>query len=268
MYRKRVTTAIRAIKEYVIYWPDEAERDKIARRIWIEYKFPHCVGIIDGTFLFLDSKPEFFGEDFNTRKGGYAINTLIVCDDLSCILYYVCGWAGSAHDNRVWRNSHMYCNPDEYFSNTQYILADSAYSASPFLIPAFKRNNGDAAMVTGKEWFNTQLAKPRVKSEHCNAMLKGRFPILTNISVQISEGRHVKKVVDTFECCAILHNLLLEYGDEGDLDWYEEVFDDVGGYDGENDDVNEPIPENAPGAERRTRIYYNMLEQHNIRLDD
>ena len=87
------------------------------------------------------------------------------------------------------------------------------------------------------------------------------------MNVRIEKRRDVKKVVDIFECCAVLHNLLIGYGDEGEDFWYENTFDDVGGYEGENDDVNDVLPQNANGNTRRNRIYYNMLDQYNMNLD-
>ena len=268
LYKKRVEIAITSLKNSVISWPDENERQLISKRFFLEYKFPYCVGIIDGTYLLLRNKPELCGEDYITRKGGYGINCLIICDDQGKILYYVCGWAGATHDNIVWRNSKMFQNSQNYFNEMEYIIADSAYSPSMFLVPAFKRSTGEAVPDDGKYWFNTQLAKGRIKSEHCNGLLKGRWSILTNMNVTIRKPRDVKKVVKIFECCAILHNLMLDYGNEGDDEWYETAFEDVGGYDSESEFLSHPIARDANGDIRRNRIYNYLLEEHNFRFDN
>ena len=266
LYIKRVKQAILSMKASVIYWPSKEERVQLSKRIYIEYKFPNCVGIMDGTLIFLKEKPEYCGEDYNTRKGGYGVTSLIVCDDLSRVMYYLCGWAGSTHDNRVWRNSNMCLNPESYFSDKEYLLSDSAYTPCNCVVAAFKKGSSTDIPDHAKDWFNTQLAKPRIKLEHCNGLLKGRFPILTNINVKIKKRRHVKKVVEIFECCVILHNLLIDYGDPGEEEWYSQVFEDVGGYEDENEFLSRPIPTDGDGGIRRHRIFNYMLEQHNYKI--
>ena len=269
LYKRRVEKAILSLKDAVIRWLDETKRQQIAKRFYLEYKFPHCVGVIlDGTFLYLRNKPELCGEDYMTREGGYGFNYLIICDDQARILYYVCGWSGSTHDNRVWRNSKMFLHPHNYFNKMECIIADSAYSPSLTLVPAYKRAIGEALPDAGKDWFNTQLAKGRIKSKHFNGLLKGRWPILTNLNVRVKQAKDVKKVVRMIESCAILHNLLVDYADEGDDEWYEMAFEDIRGYDYESEFLSNPIPQDANGDVRRNRIFNYMLEEHNFRYDN
>ena len=49
------------------------------------------------------------------------------------------GWPGSMHDNRVWLNSDVYLAKEKYFSNKEYLLGDSEFSASMVMVPAFKK---------------------------------------------------------------------------------------------------------------------------------
>ena len=39
-------------------------------------------------------------------------------------------WPGSVHDNKVLSNSDVYFSKDKYFNNKEYLLGDSALSAS------------------------------------------------------------------------------------------------------------------------------------------
>jgi DDE superfamily endonuclease len=66
------------------------------------------------------------------------------------------------------------------FSPKEYLLGDSAFTASDIMIPPFKSTPGNE-LPSNYSAFNTLLAKPRVKSEHCIGMLKGRFPFLKGI---------------------------------------------------------------------------------------
>ena len=57
------------------------------------------------------------------------IKALFVCDDKAKITLVEMGWPGSVHDKRVWLNSEVYLAKEKYFSNKEYLLGDSAFSA-------------------------------------------------------------------------------------------------------------------------------------------
>jgi hypothetical protein len=59
--------------------------EKNVLTILCHIRLPNGIGIIDGTLLFLTETPEWSGEDFNTQKGGYGLNALVVCDDQCCV---------------------------------------------------------------------------------------------------------------------------------------------------------------------------------------
>jgi len=73
------------------------------------------------------------------QKGNYAIKALFVCDDKAKITLVEMGWPGSIQDNRVWSNSDVYLSKEKYFSNKEYLLGDSAFSASMVMVRAFKK---------------------------------------------------------------------------------------------------------------------------------
>jgi hypothetical protein len=106
-YVERSIRALMEIKEEVVYWPDEGEREEIKTRMAV-HGFRHCVGIIDGTLVVLDFRPEIYHECYYSRKCCYALNVMVVCDDQRRITYYYAGWPGSTHDNRVFRNSKLF----------------------------------------------------------------------------------------------------------------------------------------------------------------
>ncbi|KAL6533351.1 hypothetical protein OROMI_027463 [Orobanche minor] len=127
--------------------------------------FPGCVGFVDGTTIPLSEKPSLDGEH------RYSINMQVVCDVDRRIIGFSCGWPGSMHDAGIWRKSAQAKNPNQFFSKGEYIIGDSAYGVSKYLIPAFKSLVADIQM--NKE-FNYVLAKSRVRNEHTIGILKGR----------------------------------------------------------------------------------------------
>ena len=175
LYFNRVKKSILSLTKSTIVWPDVEERACISKRILATYGLFFCVGISDGTLLFLKYRPTLYGEYFNTRKGGYVLNCLLVCDDTCRILGYYCGFTGSTHNNRVWTHTKWYKDPSDFFSQKQYLVAGSAFVSGPHMVPSFKVPHGLVGLPTDKSLFNTKLTQLRIKVEHCIGILKNRF---------------------------------------------------------------------------------------------
>ena len=153
----------------------------------------------------------------------------------------------------------MFLNATDYFSDSEYLLGDSAYSASMYIVQSFKKIAGQSTLPQEKEFFNTQIGSIRVKLEHCIGVLKNRFPILKCISTTIKGRNSVKRVMDLFECATILHNLLLDYQDDIPDAWMEKLAE---GHYWTNDD-NGGADLDANGNEdfdRRESVYRAIIE--------
>ena len=131
-FTERVLTALYNLANEYIAWPDGKERKDIARRAGDRYGFPGCVGFLDGTHFIFTQKPGIDGEVYFTRKQRYAINAQIVCDDRKQIRYIYSGLYGSRHDSRAWSQSLVSKYPGFYFSEGQYLMADSACALTKF----------------------------------------------------------------------------------------------------------------------------------------
>lgn len=224
-YRRNALNALLSLEDDVYFWPTRQERKAIARRIKESHLFPHCVGLIDGTLLPLATKPMLHGENYHSRKKRYAVAMLVVCDDQARITYYHVGWPGSVHDNRVWRNCKLCKKQDEMFADKEYLLGDSAFTAGPHMVPPFKTIPGQQLTHNQTE-FNTLLAKPRVKSEHCIGRLKGRFPLLRNIPLRLAKKADMKRIVKYVRGAVVIHNYLIDEDiDEGWMDELENESD-------------------------------------------
>ncbi len=131
LYKVQVLCAIWSLKSQYYTWTDEAERRTISCRIQNKYSLPNCVGFADGTLNPLATQScrhdvaDYFG-----RKDGYALSTMIICDDKNMFLYHLAGWPGSCHDNRIFQNSSLGGSPHEYFADKEYLLGDSAFEAA------------------------------------------------------------------------------------------------------------------------------------------
>jgi hypothetical protein len=222
-YIRRCVEALHEIHDDVVYWPNKTERDEMKARV-ASTGFRHCVGIVDGTLVVLEFKPEKYHKCYYSHKSVYGLNVMIVCDDQKRVTYYVAGWPGSTHDNRVFRTSSLFLNREEFFSFREYLLGDSAYSTSSVMVQSFKRHAAWAVLPADKELFNTYLAKLRIRSEHCIGILKGRFGCLKHNNIQLKDGKkEVKELVELIGSCIVMHNLLINCEDEIPAEWYDEL---------------------------------------------
>jgi hypothetical protein len=89
-------------------------------------------------------------------------------------------------DDRVWANSHMALHPNEYFRCNECLLGDSAFQASNIMVPAFKKPP-KAELHPDKNYFNTQMANARIKSEHSIGLLKMRFQYLREVRAELGK---------------------------------------------------------------------------------
>jgi len=207
---ERCTKAILYLLEKeAVRWPDARTRRDIARRSQEKYVFPKCIGFLDGTIFPLEFKPTLFGEEYHNRKGCYAVHCLVICDDELRILDFLVGWPGFVHDNRVWIQSEQCTRYNDFFSQSQYLLADSAFTASAHCISAFKKMRGVYSLSPEKELFNTLLARARIRVEHCIGLLKNRFPCVRNLRTIISDKVTMQRIIDRVRVCIVLHNLLI-----------------------------------------------------------
>ena len=252
--RNNALSALLSLEDQTYFWPDAEERSRIATRIKGLCLFPHCVGLIDGTLLPLAYRPLPHGENYLSRKRFYAIVMLVVCDDLCRVLRYHIGWPGSVHDNRVWRNCRLHRRCQSMFSNKECLLGDSAFAASSIMIPPFKNVPGNT-LSSNKTAFNTLLAKPRVKSEHCIGILQGRFPFLKCTRLKLGNKMHMRRIIDCVRGCVTLHNHLI--GEPIEEQWLE-------GAEQEGLDDLDPEPcssdANDPDHCRRNELFHYLSE--------
>ena len=205
---RTIDIILRHAEEYV-FWPSAEERKNISERIRSKHSFPSCVGFIDSTHLGLAMKPEHCGEEYWTRKQSYAISALLVVDDRLRIRYINVGWPGSVHDNRVWSNSKPFLKPEEHFSDGEYLLGDSAFTNTRYMVSSYKRP-GLATLCSDKKWFNDLLAKPRSGSENVIGVWKGRFPFLRNIRMRLKDKLSMQRIIKRVYASVILHNMLVD----------------------------------------------------------
>ncbi|OWY91854.1 LOW QUALITY PROTEIN: hypothetical protein PHMEG_00039395, partial [Phytophthora megakarya] len=138
-------------------------------------------------------------------------------------------------------------NPDTFFAHNQYLLGDSAFQPSPNMIPAFKKSPR-SELDAHRKYFNTKLAKARIKTEHCIGLAKTRFQYLRGIRIKLSGKKSMKRLIRLVTCAFILHNLLI-FEPIPDK-WKKDIIENGNGLDAD-DELNLPIGRSGRGDERR-----------------
>jgi DDE superfamily endonuclease len=229
--------------------------------------FTRSCGISDGTLFPLAFEPQREdAPDYSGRKYGYSLTTMIICDHKKRIIQYLAGFPGSAHDNRVFKATALAMDPGSHLAENQYVVGDSAFENSWYMVSAFKKLP-NSQLPQEEEKFNTKLSRLLILSEHCIGILKGRFPWLRHIRLIITEDDHsLRKVLQLVDATIILHNMLIEWGEEEEEAWID--FDDFSDLDDamrapyeEGDELNAGIPDFMAKDTRRRRLL-NYFKEH------
>lgn len=165
-------------------------------------RFPNVIGAVDGTHVEIP-KPKK-DDSYNNRKLTASIQVQLVCDAKKKITDVFCGYPGSAHDARVWKESPLYnlLSSGQSGIPVQYhLLGDSAYPLDVFLMRPY-RNTGQ---LTPKQInFNTIHSSSRMVIENAIGLLKGKFRRLKYM--EITKLKNAKFYIIAAVC---LHNYIL-----------------------------------------------------------
>ena len=143
-----------------------------------------------------------------------------------------------------------------FFTEEEYLLADSGYTTTPTVIASFKK---PAALKKENELFNHFLSKMRMKVEHCNGMIKGRFQCLRGLRNMVRHKKDHRRVVYWIRACAVLHNFLIDDG--YDMEWNETIAH----FESPKSLVlteNTPSDDNQAGTKKREAVKRSVLQWH------
>ena len=222
LYCKRIMLAILSLKNSLVIWPTGESRKIVHSGFKNIGGFENVIGAIDGTHIILGIAPLKQPEIYWNRKKKYSIQCQGIVNHRGIFIDYEIGWPGSVHDAKVYRNSFFYQNVSTLIEGWDYVLGDSAYPLSSFLIKPF--NNAENNQIQ----FNITHSLHRVVVENAFGRFKNRFSSLKELNV-----KKVSTAVRLTECCIILHNFLETNNDNWDE--LEELDDDS---DDDSDDNN------------------------------
>ena len=162
-----------------------------------------------------------------------------IVDHRGIFLDYDVGWPGSVHDAKVYKHSHFYLNRSSLIKENDFLIGNSAYPLSPFLIKPYNKPNNE------QKRFNQIFSSHRIVVEHSFGRLKNRFVGIREIAV-----KKISTAINLINCAIILHNYLELLGDI----WNEQEEDNDNfsddGDDDDDDNYNEEKLKRAGEAKR------------------
>ena len=215
---KRVIEALCRLKNRFVKWPNERNRTRESlinnKR---QYEFIEVVDKVNGTDIALSikSKDKYDDELFFNRKKRYALNLYAVCDFNKRINYSLTEWSNSQHDQRIFATDDLHKTSTTFFSEDQYVLEDSVYINSIYLMTLYKTSHIRDSEIRR---FNRRLSRVRIDIEHTFDILKDRWKSLIGLRLRVRNKRSYIYAIRWITACVILHNILLNMKD----DWNED----------------------------------------------
>ena len=209
---KEVATAVNEHFHQFVNFPNENEKDLIAKQFLAREGLPGTYGCIDGSHIMIKRPPSGNipePERFFNRKSRYSINMMLVCDNTYKIRYFSARYPGSVHDARIFNESSLKQNMLQQFDpeRPRFILGDEAFPCSNVLLTPINRRRTDTA---AKRQYNRLVRKARWKVESCFGVMKSRFRVL--LSEQRTSLEVTRLVV---KAVVILHNFHVMYCNGG-----------------------------------------------------
>lgn len=177
-----------------------------------KWKFPQCVGAVDGTHIPIIA-PKDNPTDYFNRKGHHSIVMQALVDHRYVFQDIYIGWPGSVHDARPPQYRRIIDGVDVPL----LILGDPAYPLLPWLMKPYS----DSGRLSQEQLkFNHRLSRARMVVENAFGRLKGRWRCLLK-----RNDTDVSFMTTLVASCCVLHNICEIHKDEFDDTWLSPSLD-------------------------------------------
>ncbi|KAI4455562.1 hypothetical protein MML48_9g00005579 [Holotrichia oblita] len=212
---ERVTSYIISIAKNVIIFPDtEHSKAETALKFAQKQGFPDVLGIIDGTYINIQTPAGKLKSVYCNRHDMPSITLQAICDADKKFIDVFTGASGKIHDARVFKLSSIKPKLPAICGDHFHILGDSAYSIREYLLTPY-RNYGN--LNNREENYNKTFSGTRVLIENAFGLLKSRFRQLIRV-----DFHEVDKLSKFVIACCVLHNLCIDAGDFIEIETMEE----------------------------------------------
>lgn len=245
---RRICKAIAVhLSQRFIQFPSGARAREESERFEETRGFPGVMGAIDGCHIPIKA-PRKNPEQYINRKGYHSIQLQVICDTSMRFTDVFCGFPGSVHDARVFRNSPFFMDaeedPQQLFPGNTHLIEDAAYPLKSWILTPFKDNG---RLTRRQRRYNFVHSPTRMVVERSLALYKGRFRKMKT-EMEINRIEDAPEIV---VASCVLHNICLIA--EHDIDEFLE-----NGYDDDDDDDgcggDDEFPPEAEEDDKRNQI--------------
>nr|XP_022904009.1 protein ALP1-like [Onthophagus taurus]XP_022908872.1 protein ALP1-like [Onthophagus taurus] len=234
--------------------PSQEQLQTVAEGYYRRWKFPNCVGSIDGKHCQIKCPPGSGSRYFNYLKYFSVVLQAVADADKKFITIEV-GARGKQSDGGIFSSSQLFnllenkvfnMPPDRELFGTNIkvphvLIGDEAYPLKTYLMRPYPSRNLDPV----KENFNNRLSIARKCIECAFGILRAKWRILGK-DIEVSP----EKAANIVKCTCILHNIVRHRDGNSDLHYCQEVVH----YFPENQRETEwlPPPQEGHGGARRS----------------
>jgi len=121
------------------------------------------------------------------------------------------------------------------------------------MVPAFKKGH-NANLSEEWRYFNTKLAKIRIKSEHCIGRIKAQFTCLRGWWRVIQDKQDLDVILRPAMCACILHNLLIDHPVPSE--WFNKSMAELA----QDNELNQSVEQSSADT-RCNQVFEYMLKE-------
>jgi DDE superfamily endonuclease len=147
--------------------------------------------------------------NYYCRKGFYALNVQAICDRRKRFLWCYPSNKGSTHDSAAFASSKLYDLlkelSTELYSRGLFIVGDSAYNLTPFLVTPYESDEVGKDVDQSKDAFNYHLSSCRIYIECAFGELVMRWGIFWRTLLF-----DLKKCAKIVQATMLLHNFIVD----------------------------------------------------------
>lgn len=225
--------------------PTEEHLKNVAEKYFLLWKFPNCIGAIDGRHCELKCPPHSGSSYFNYLKY-FSVVLMGVADADKKFLVIDVGARGKQSDGGVFTATELFRRlennefnvppqkilPNSNISTPHVLIGDEAFPLKPYLLRPFP-----AKRITAyQENFNTNLAKARKTIECAFGILRAKWRFLGTCL----EVPNVSKINKLVQAACVLHNIIRDRDGINDADYISVLREETANELGSSTD---PVPE-------------------------
>eukprot|EP01018_Ginkgo_biloba_P020554 Gb_20352 [translate_table: standard] len=200
-------------------WPDTNEMEEIKSKFEIIQGMPNCCGAIDTTHIVMSLPSAEASTVWYDSEENYSMILQAIVDTEMRFRDILTGWPGSVNDYRLLKNSGFFklCQNEERLNGPikeldngtrirEYIIGDRGYPLLPWLMTPYQGKDLSLSRVA----FNAKHRQTRMVAERALARFKGTWRIVEGVMWRPDKHKLPRIIL----VCCLLHNIIIDLGDE------------------------------------------------------